>query len=260
MIYISHLISDEDMIALQGEQPLGIESIEFSIGYNLDKLEEKICAYQSRLDKMAFSALSVHGPFLDLNPASNDTMIREVTKVRFEQAYYAAKCLKADKIIYHSCFLPRVNFLEGWVELMVPFWKSFLEDKDDSIKIYMENVFDPEYEPLREVVEQTDHPAFSLCLDIGHANHASAKSLPQWIAGLGETIGHVHIHDNDGITDGHLALGNGSLPVDEILYALGKYSPNACFTIENCGAEDIKTTLQYLRTHADGASSILNNI
>lgn len=255
MIYISHLISDEDMIALQGEQPLGIESIEFSIGYNLDKLEEKICAYQSRLDDMSFTALSVHGPFLDLNPASNDTMIREVTRVRFEQAYYAAKCLKADKIIYHSCFLPRVNFLEGWVDLMVPFWKSFLENKDDSIKIYMENVFDPEYEPLREVVEQTDHPAFSLCLDIGHANHASAKSVTEWIANLGDTIGHVHLHDNDGITDGHLALGQGNLPVDDILDALGKYSPEASLTIENCTAEDIKTSLRYFQTRSSDFDS-----
>lgn len=246
MIYISHLISDEEMAALQRRHSLGVETIEFSIGYNLDRLEEKLLAYQERLDEMEYSSLSVHGPFLDLNPASNDTMIREVTRVRFEQAYYAAKCLNADKIVYHSCFLPRVNFLEGWVELMVPFWKSFLEDKDDSIKIYMENVFDPEYEPLREVVEQTDHPAFSLCLDIGHANHASEKRVTEWIANLGDMIGHVHIHDNDGITDGHLALGQGNLPVDEILDALRKYSPEASATIENCAIEDVETTLQCL--------------
>lgn len=249
MIYISHLLPDEEMVAVPEKEKMGVESIDFSIGYCLDEIEKTIEQYRERLLKLEYGALSVHGPFLDLNPSSNDTLIRKVTKERFEQAYEAARELKADKIIYHSCFLPRVNFLEGWTDLMVPFWMDFLEDKDDTIQIHMENVFDPTYECLREVVEKVNHPAFSLCLDLGHANHASLLPITEWVEELSSIIGHIHIHDNDGITDGHLAVGEGNIPWEEVFATLGNCCPQVDYTIENARLKDVKQTLEQMGHH-----------
>ena len=42
MIYVSHLICDEDMKELCCQYGIGVESIEFSISDNLDQLERKI--------------------------------------------------------------------------------------------------------------------------------------------------------------------------------------------------------------------------
>lgn len=243
MIYISHLLDDKDMTEIFKGKDLGLESIEFSIGYCLDKFEKSLTAYRRRIEAMGHKALNIHGPFLDLNPASNDTLIRRATRQRFQQAYEAARRLEAGKIIYHTCFVPRVNFLEGWVDLAVPFWKEFLEDKGNDIQICMENVFDPEYEILAEVVREVNHPAFSLCLDVGHANHASKTPITQWIEGLAPWIGHVHIHDNDGITDSHQAIGEGSIPWHEVLKALHDFCPQTDCTIENVTREAVEKTL-----------------
>ena len=45
MIYISHLVLDDDMKALVKEYGTGIESIDFSISDNLDQLSDSIKTY-----------------------------------------------------------------------------------------------------------------------------------------------------------------------------------------------------------------------
>ena len=76
MIYVSHLLCDEDMKEICGQYGAGVESIEFSISDNLDRLERKMEQYQKRLEQMGNPPLTLHGPFLDLNPASFDSQIR----------------------------------------------------------------------------------------------------------------------------------------------------------------------------------------
>lgn len=100
MIYVSHLICDEDMKELCCQYGTGVESIEFSISDNLDRLERKIELYQKRLGQMGNPPLTLHGPFLDLNPASFDSQIRKVTMERFDQCYQAGIRLGAEKIVY----------------------------------------------------------------------------------------------------------------------------------------------------------------
>ena len=113
-------------------------------------------------------------------------------------AYQAAKKLGAKKLILHSGFIPSVYFLTGWAERMADFYKKFLEDKDDSVEILMENVMDPLPEPLREIMENVSHPSFGICLDIGHANCFSRTDCKEWAEMLFPYIRHLHLHDNPG--------------------------------------------------------------
>lgn len=113
MIYVSHLLCDEDMKELCCQYGTGVESIEFSISDNLDRLERKMERYQKRLEQMGNPPLTLHGPFLDLNPASFDSRIRKVTMERFDQCYQAGIRLGAKKIVYHSGMIPMVYFREG---------------------------------------------------------------------------------------------------------------------------------------------------
>ena len=49
MIYISHLVLDDDMKALVKEYGTGIESIDFSISDNLDRLSDSIKTYWEKM-------------------------------------------------------------------------------------------------------------------------------------------------------------------------------------------------------------------
>lgn len=61
MIYVSHLICDEDMKELCCQYGTGVESIEFSISDNLDQLERKIELYQKRLGRWEIRRLPCMG-------------------------------------------------------------------------------------------------------------------------------------------------------------------------------------------------------
>lgn len=61
MIYVSHLICDEDMKELCCQYGTGVESIEFSISDNLDQLERKIELYQKRLGRSEIRRLPCMG-------------------------------------------------------------------------------------------------------------------------------------------------------------------------------------------------------
>ena len=217
---------------------MGIETIRFSVAENLDDYSHQIRKAREELKKCGNPPLSLHGPFLDLNPASYDSRIRRVTRERFSRAYEAAAELGASRIIYHSGRIPCTVYLEGWAERMTDFWMEFLEGKS-GITVCMENVFESEYSGLLQVAEQVENPDFGLCLDIGHAHCYSSCSVAEWAERLKGHIRHIHVHDNDGSRDSHQALGSGTLPLSEVFEKLMRNNENLSWTIECTRTEDI---------------------
>ncbi len=236
MFYFSHLLSDEETKEVIQETGMGVESIEFSIAENLDDFSKKLLSYEKRLEKMGCEKLLLHGPFLDLNPVSYDLSIRSVTMKRYEEAYQAAKILGAKKIVYHTCYVPDFYLLIGWAERMAEFYKEFLWDKDNSIEIVMENVLDRIPQPMAEVAEKIKHPAFGLCLDVGHANCYSKVSCEEWFQTEKKYLKHIHLHDNKGDRDSHLQLGKGNISTTTVRKILQKKQIKTC-TIE-CSTQE----------------------
>lgn len=248
MIYISDLLQQQDMKSVLHKTGAGVESIEFSISESLDHLEEKIKEYRSRMEYYGVTDLTLHGPFLDLNPMAYDSQIQKVTAYRFAQCYDAGMRLGAKKIIYHTCYIPTVYFLIGWADRMADFWNSFMKERPD-MEILLENVLDPFPEPIREVYDKVTAPNFKLCLDIGHANCYSDISPIQWAQYFGDAVGHIHLHNNDGTGDAHLALENGTAPAKKILSTIRQAAPKATYTIECNTIEDVLSSYSHLQVN-----------
>lgn len=248
MLYLSHLMSDNDMADLLEEYHLGVETIEFSIGYCLDEWRAKAAAYQERLKAMEWEGpLTVHGPFLDLDPVSWDSKIAQASRERFSQAYQAAWELGARKIVYHTCFVPMINFLEGWADRMIEFWNGFLTDKGREITVCLENVFDPEYAPLLKIAQAVSHPAFGLCFDVGHAHCFTSHPAREWLENLYPYVRHLHLHDNHGVWDEHLGMGQGTLPWKEILGFIQEKMPQTDAVLENSAREYCEASIATLK-------------
>ena len=130
MISFSDLLTAEEMKLAVEQTGMGVESIDFSITDNLDNLEQTIIDYRARMEYMGALRLFLHGPFLDMSPVSFDSQIRRVTEYRFEQAYEAGVRLGAEKIVFHTSYIPIFWFPYGWPERMAEFWNRFLEGKD----------------------------------------------------------------------------------------------------------------------------------
>ena len=244
-IYISHLLSDEEMNAVVEETGAGVECIDFSISENLDHLERSLRDYEKRLKRIGTEKLTLHGPFLDLNPMTFDREIQKVTEKRYAQAYKAAEYLGASKIVYHTCLYPDAYLLMGWAERMADFFGSFLEDRS-TVEVVIENVFDRAWEPMAEMAERVSRANFRLCLDMGHAHCFSPVSVTQWAQGLEKYITHVHVHDNLKDRDSHLGLGEGNLPYEEVIGLLS-HKKAVTYTIECSKKEKVLRSYQELR-------------
>ncbi|MDD7389940.1 MAG: sugar phosphate isomerase/epimerase [Lachnospiraceae bacterium] len=249
-LYISHLPADEEMRELIRETGCGVESIEFSMADSLNRLDNTVDSYRKRLECMGTDDLLIHGPFLDLNPMAFDNLVLDATRLRYEQCYQAAKALGAGKIIYHTCYIPGIYMLIGWADRVVDFYNRFLEGKE-GIQILMENVQDPEIDPILEVAERITHPDFGLCLDVGHAHCYSNYSPVEWAGKLGSHVKHVHLHDNDGRSDAHLALGEGTVPFEEALSIVFAHSSDATCTVECSLADSVRKSVYRLEQYGE---------
>ena len=244
-IFISELLPEEELDFLIRNFSCGLELITFSISDNLDHFHDTLKNAKEMLKRLGTPPVSIHGPFLDLNPMTFDSGIRRVTMERFEQAYEAAALLDAHRIVFHSGMIPTVYFLEGWAERTADFFSEFMEGKA-GIKVCMENVLDREYMPLLETVRMVQHPDFGLCLDIGHAHCYSAHSVKDWAAALAPYIQHVHLHDNDGTWDHHRGLGAGTIPLEEVFSVFNKSCPDVSLTIECSEKEAVCRSFHFL--------------
>lgn len=129
---------------------------------------------------------------------------------------------------------------------MVDYWNRFMENKQ-GIMVLMENVQDPEIEPILEVADRVQHPDFGLCLDVGHANCYSQESATKWARRLGHHVKHLHLSDNDGRQDSHLALGEGNAPIAETLSCIRFHNPDVSCTIECSSKEAILKSWRWLQ-------------
>lgn len=246
MIYLSQLLSPKELTPVIHNYQVGLELIDFSVGMNLDCMSEYLEYWRSILSQLQNPALTLHGPFLDLNPMSFEPMAAEISWKRFSQAYQAARFLNADRIIFHTCRIPTVCYLEGWGKRLADFWNRFMEEHPD-IPISVENVFDEDPSAVADFASQVTADNFSLCLDLGHAHHASPVPLTEWLSVLAPWITHLHLHDNCGIKDEHLAIGDGTISWIDLSKKIAALPRLKSATIENLTIQDFQKSLSWCK-------------
>lgn len=230
-IFLSSLRDESTRIFnIAEEYNLGIEILGFIQPYSIDNYSDKIDITKHKM--INIKQCSMHGPFLDLFPASKDPEIINVVKKRFIHAYDTAKNINAKHLIFHAGYISKAYFPQEWLETSICFWKDFLFHLDGNIEIHIENVCEDDYYLINDLIETVDNPMFSACLDIGHVNIHSHKTISEWIKGLNKKIKYVHLHNNDGITDNHFGLCRGEINIADVLELLEIYAPNSKWSLE----------------------------
>ncbi len=86
---------------------------------------------------------------------------------------------------------------------------------------------------LLELIKYVDHPLFHACFDIGHAN---LQEMPQHeeLAILGKHVKAIHVQDNLGDDDYHLAPFFGTTNFDSVMKGLKDVDYKGYFTFEAC--------------------------
>lgn len=192
---------------------IGVEIQDFTEP-NLDyeKIRDIVDGYKRLLKDFPYIK-AIHGPFLDLKPASPDMDIRRVSYNKYFNTLKIAQELDVDYVLFHSQINPWLD--EPYIKALNNsqnklFWQDILENfVDFKGTILIENVFEPDPMLLREYIETIDLPNVKICLDMGHAKLRTNKPLNRWVEVLREYVAYIHLHWNEGLYDEH------SKPEDE---------------------------------------------
>jgi sugar phosphate isomerase/epimerase len=192
--------------------------------------------------------VSVHGPLFDLNPGSLDNIIRDYTKFTFMRALNICALLKAEIVVFHLGLNPLIpsNYREASLDVSLKTFRPVVNHaKRLGIVIAIENMFLGKPDLLKRVIETIDSPHMQVCLDIGHVNVYSTVPLKRWFDALAKYVVKVHINDNDGQNDLHLAFGAGNVDIGEAYRLLNRKKMSPLMTLEMT-PDQLPSTLKYI--------------
>lgn len=192
--------------------------------------------------------LVLRAPFADLNPGSFDEMIRAVAHHRFDEALETAQELGALSIICPNGFVPYTSSPSGWVRRATAFWKDLLAHHPGQARFHLENLLEPGPELVIELLDGVGSPRLDASLDVGHAHCYARLPAIDWVRRLGARIGIVHLHNNDGQSDQHRPLPDGTLPIEDVLAALQEAAPHAAWALETT-PQEAPRSLNWLIKH-----------
>lgn len=178
----------------------------------------------NKLAKKYKISVSLHIPYT-INPSDTIPMIRNANVEYFKKCILLAHKLNATHITTHIGYC---NGLPSWdwmrkqaldrlvlsLSEVLPICKKYkvylaLENvnpmpKDSEFFYLGDNISDLEY-----LYNQLKSPFLKLCLDTGHAN--TNEGPVQYLKKFGDKLVSIHVHDNKGKYDEHLAIGEGTI-------------------------------------------------
>lgn len=240
-----------ESLALAKEYQLGFEFNDFYLPDVLDDAslcEEIITIYKSA---PLPTLLTSHGDFFDVLIFSDDKEIRKISARRIRESLDIARKVGAESVIFHTNHNPLLKaeiYVQNWLRRNADFWDEILGEYKD-LNIYMENMFDDSPEMLGMLSKELCHHAnYGVCFDYAHA---ALTNVPcrDWAKVLSPYIKHVHINDNDLVSDLHLAVGDGKINWEEFISLQKEYFSDATVLIETATLENQRRSVEFLKKH-----------
>ena len=217
-----------------------------SVFMNKQRINEMIGNYKA-LERDR-SQDTLHGAFLDVTIHSDDPDIYEISKRRVYQSMDIARELGVKAVIFHTNFIANFYskyYQDKWVERNRAFWREVLANYP-SLSVYMENMFDESPDMLQRLaIAMKEEERFGVCLDFAHA-YISGTSMDEWVDKLGRYTKHIHINDNDGVSDMHMPIGKGRFPWERYTEYIAKFSKEVSVLIEVRCLQDVKDSIVYM--------------
>lgn len=202
-------------------------------------------------DDLSLAGLSctIHGPYMDLSIGAFDPEIRSITRKRILQSLEVAGYLHAKTLVLHPGY---TSFKYGEV---LEDWLGNCEDLlaevgpvagESGIMLALENTFESSPDVLCSLIDRLDTEVFGHCFDIGHFNVFARGGLLNWLVRVKGRLVELHLHDNDGGSDQHLAIGEGTADFDTLFRSLAETLDSLFLTVEAHEASGVRRSLSAL--------------
>ncbi|MGN6483862.1 MAG: sugar phosphate isomerase/epimerase family protein, partial [Thermomicrobiales bacterium] len=201
----------------------------------------------------------IHGPFMGMSIGSPDPAFQHLVARRFIESIRFGATFGATHMVIHSPFhgwvnpflfagkgsrlAPQIDWVRRTLDPVIPV------AEEHGLTLVIENIFDPSIVALLETVRTIDHPNVRLSLDVGHAQLTvpqGGMTPDQYILEAGDLLGHVHLQDNDGLSDRHWATGDGLVNFRAIFTSLRAVHGDPRLIIELKDRADIQRSAAFL--------------
>ena len=195
---------------------------------------------------------SLHAPFLDLSLGAIDPKIRQVSLERMEQVIRLIPIFQPRWVVCHGGYEARhyQDHREDWQKNNTESLQRLLSRLEGTgVPLMVENVFEKEPDHLKVLFDAIPSAGLRFCLDVGHHRLYGRTDLRDWLDALGPHLGMLHLHDNQGRWDDHLALGRGCIDFLGLFDQLKIRGLQPFITIEPHQEDWVRESLEFLATH-----------
>lgn len=194
-------------------------------------------------------ACTLHAPFLSLDPASNDPDRRGQAWQSMRQAFSLLDIFEPRSVVCHPYLagIEERRLTEDRLRLSVSFWAEFVDlAAARGVEVMFENTYEKNPSGHRAFFTALNHPAARFCLDVGHVMAFAGNDWTDWLPELEPWLGQLHLHDNNGQDDQHLAIGSGRFDFEGFFDYLHHRDLRPLVTLEPHTEESLSASLQYL--------------
>ncbi len=230
------------------------------------KLQPEVACQEVVLDNLDFDLLgasadqlyeqglrtTMHAPFGNFNPGSRKNKIRKGSMIIAEKSMQLATKLRAKRIVFHPGLAHgcEEKELDLWLQNSLNFWPDFLAQAAEiDCTICIENIYESSPDIFIKLLKAIDSPHMRHVFDIGHWNLFSNLTLLDWLNATAPYLQHMHLHDNLGERDEHLAIGAGNIPFATLFEWLQTAASKPTLTLENHQLPDAEVSLQQLQQY-----------
>ena len=215
-------------------------------------------AWRTEVDRLKLVKRSLglryafHAPFLHLNFFSRSQERAAASWEALVRSLDIAAELEAEFVVVHSLFIPRrrnPDYGADWPQVAPEFFRRIArEAASRGLAVAVENMLETEPSSMLWLLRETDYDKACVCLDVAHTAVAGGGPPAEWVRRLGPALRHMHLSDNHGFHDDHLALGDGTVDIAGAVSAAADLPQPVSLGIE-CrlrDAENVLKSLEYL--------------
>lgn len=161
-------------------------------------------------------SFGLHLPIKHFNPA----LVDEATEEIWNNCLRIVRILEMNYVLLHPGLNPSIA--DG-IDSTSRFIKEMLEDLPKQTKLVIENVplaenvIGSSIDQLITIIQKVNDRRVSIMLDTGHCYMNSKDAFLQECSKSYNHLFGIHINDNHGIDDEHLAIGEGDIPFKQLL-------------------------------------------
>jgi sugar phosphate isomerase/epimerase len=224
----------------------------------LDASSDKELGNIAEILKINYRKITLHGPFMDLVPGGLDHMLLAASRKRLDRFFDIIPVFEPDQVVCHTGYDPcyyRMHWKE-WLTNSIGTWEPHVNRAERfGFKLLLENVYETDPEVHCALFNAISSNAFGFCLDVGHHHVFGKNPLKEWVETLGDKIMELHLHDNHGKEDTHLAVGKGSVDFARLFKLINEKGLSPTITLEphkeetlwqSLASEDLKDFIRTL--------------